>query len=56
MRIRWMIGGRLWAGSNGAHEWRTADPSASPDFLSGVFGFGRLRVVLFEENHIRCRQ
>jgi hypothetical protein len=32
MRIRW----RLWAGGGGAHEWRTADPSASPDFLSRV--------------------
>ena len=24
------------AGRSGAHEWRTADPSASPDFLSRV--------------------
>jgi hypothetical protein len=28
-RIRWMIWWRLWAGRGGAHEWRTADPSAS---------------------------
>jgi hypothetical protein len=27
---------RLWAGRGGAHEWRIADPSASPDFLSTV--------------------
>ena len=27
---------RLWAGRSGAHEWRTADPSPSPDFLSRV--------------------
>ena len=27
---------RLWAGRGGAHEWRTADPSAAPDFLSRV--------------------
>ena len=32
MRILW-IWWRLWAGRCGAHEWRTADPSASPDFL-----------------------
>ena len=27
---------RLWAGRSGAHEWRTADPSAPPDFLLRV--------------------
>jgi hypothetical protein len=27
---------RAEAGRGGAHEWRTADPSASPDFLSRV--------------------
>jgi hypothetical protein len=26
----------LWAGRSGAHEWRTAGPSASPYFLSRV--------------------
>jgi hypothetical protein len=31
-----MIWWRLWAGRGGAHEWRTADPSAPPDFLSRV--------------------
>jgi hypothetical protein len=30
----------------------TADPSASPDFLSMSCGFDRLHVVLFGENHI----
>jgi hypothetical protein len=27
---------RLFAGRSGANEWHTADPSASPDFLSRV--------------------
>src|ERR1700730_8580421 len=31
-----MIGESYGAGRGGAHEWRTADPSASPYFLSRV--------------------
>ena len=31
-----MIWWGLWTGRGGAHEWRTAGPSASPDFLSRV--------------------
>jgi hypothetical protein len=54
MRDSVMIG-EVWAGRSGAHEWRTSDPSASPDFLSRVAASVQLHVVLFRENHISGR-
>ncbi len=44
----------MWTGRGGAYEWRTADPSASPDFLLSC-GFDQVCVVLFEENHMLGR-
>jgi hypothetical protein len=37
---------RLWTGRSGAHEWRTADPLASPGSPVESCGFGQQYVVL----------
>ena len=42
-------------GRSGAHEWRTADPLASPGFPVESCGFGQQYVGLFTENHISGR-
>jgi hypothetical protein len=51
-----LFGGWSLEGRFGRSEGRTADPSATPDFLSESCGFGQLPVVLFRENHISGRQ